>query len=71
VEWRTLNNGVAVSSGQIGPSPTLPVGTVLGFYDSVGFDQLLVRCRIENSASPNLQALAMDNLVVSALKKSR
>ncbi len=64
VEWQTLQNGTAVSAGQVGPSPTLPLGTVLGFYDPVGFDQLLARCRIENSASPNLQAVALDNLQV-------
>jgi hypothetical protein len=59
-----MNNSAAVSAGQIGPSPTLPVGATLGFYDPVGFDQFLVRCRIENSASPNLQALALGNLKV-------
>jgi hypothetical protein len=64
VDWQTLQNGVVVSAGQIGPNPTLVPGTVLGFYDPAGFDQLQVRCRIANSSSPTLQALALDNLQV-------
>jgi len=64
VEWQTLNNGAVVSSGQIGPDPPLSVGTVLGFYDPAGFDQLQVKCRIANSSPPNDQAIALDNLVV-------
>jgi hypothetical protein len=64
VEWQTLRDGTLISSGQLGPNPTLPLGTVLGFYDPVGFDQLLVRCRIDNSSSPNLQALALDDVLV-------
>ncbi len=64
VEWQTLFNGTVISSGQIGPSPMLPLGTVLGFYDPAGFDQLLVRCRIANSSPTNLQALALDSLNV-------
>ncbi|MBI3658705.1 MAG: hypothetical protein HY232_20110 [Acidobacteria bacterium] len=64
VEWQTLNDGVVVSSGQVGPNPLLPVGTILGFYDPDGFDQLLMKCRIAGSVIPELQALAMDNLQV-------
>jgi hypothetical protein len=64
VEWQTLNNGAVVSSGQIGPIPQLSVGTVIGFYDPAGFGQLQVKCRIANAADPNLQAIALDNLLV-------
>lgn len=64
VEWQTFNNGTVVSSGQIGPNPTLPLGSVLGFYDPAGFDQLLLRCRMDGVSPTNLQALALDNLKV-------
>jgi hypothetical protein len=64
VPWQTLSNGVLVSSGQLGPNPMLPVGTVVGFFDPGGFDQLLVKCGISNSSPPNAQALALDNLLV-------
>ncbi len=64
VEWQTLNNGTVASSGQTGPNPVLSLGTVLGFFDPAGFDQLLVRCRIDNSSPTNLQAIALDNLHV-------
>jgi hypothetical protein len=64
VDWQTLINGTVVSSGQIGPNPMLSLGTVLGFYDLAGFDQLQVRCRIANSSPTNLQAIALDNLQV-------
>jgi hypothetical protein len=64
VEWQTLNGGTVVSSGQIGPNPTLQLGSIIGFYDPDGFDQLQVRCRIDNSVDPNLQALALDDLHV-------
>ena len=64
VEWQTLNNGLLVSSGQIGPNPMLPVGTVIGFYDPAGFDQLQVKCMIANSSPTNYQAIALDNLMV-------
>jgi len=64
VEWQTWKNDVLVSSGQIGPNPGLPLATILGFYDPAGFDQLLVRCRIESSSPPNLQVIALDNLSV-------
>ena len=64
VEWQTLDNGPVGSSGQIGPNPLLPVGTVLGFYDPAGFDQLQVKCLIANSSPTNYQAIALDNLFV-------
>ena len=55
-----------VSSGTIGGSPLLEMGTILGFSDSAGFDQLLVRSTIASSGNPNLQAIALDNLQVQA-----
>jgi hypothetical protein len=64
VEWQTLNGGALVSSGTIGTNSYLALGTVLGFYDPVGFDQLQVKCRIENSSPPDYQALALDNVNV-------
>lgn len=64
VTWQTWNGTTVVSSGQIGPNPMLPVGTVVGFYDPAGFDRLLVKCNAPNQADPNIQALAMDNLQV-------
>jgi hypothetical protein len=64
VEWQTLNNGTVVSSGVIGTNGYLALATILGFYDPAGFDQLLVKCRHPQSADPNLQAIALDNLAV-------
>ena len=64
VTWQTLNGATVVSSGQVGPNPMLPVGTVIGFYDPVGFDELQVKCNAPNQADPNIQALALDNLKV-------
>ncbi|MFI5395348.1 MAG: hypothetical protein ACHQ9S_07435 [Candidatus Binatia bacterium] len=64
VTWQTLNGTTVISSGQIGPDPMLPVGTVVGFYDPDGFDRLLVKCNVANQADPNIQALALDNLHV-------
>ena len=64
VEWQTLDNGTVVSSGQIGLNSQLPVGTVIGFYDPAGFDQLQVKCKSPNAADPTLQAIALDNLSV-------
>jgi hypothetical protein len=62
--WETMKGSTIVSSNQTGPSPILPVGTVVGFYDPAGFDQLLVKCNAPNQADPNVQALALDNLYV-------
>lgn len=64
VEWESWSGGVLVSSGTIGGSPVLEMGTVLGFYDTAGFDQLLVKCTIAGSIPPDYQALALDNLDV-------
>ena len=64
VEWQTLDNGTVVSAGQIGPNPQLSVGTVIGFYDPAGFDQLQVKCRIPNGSPPDYQAIALDTLMV-------
>lgn len=64
VDWQTWKNGVMVSSGQVGTISTLAMGTILGFYDPTGFDQLLVRCRIPGMSPPNLQTIALDNLAV-------
>jgi hypothetical protein len=67
VTWQTLNGGTVVSSGQIGPDPMLSVGTIIGFYDPAGFDQLLLRCNAPNQADPTIQALALDNLRVQLI----
>ena len=64
VEWQSWNNGSMVSSGTIGVAPILEMGTILGFHDPAGFDQLLVRCTIATSGNPDWQALAIDNLHV-------
>jgi hypothetical protein len=64
VEWQTLNGATVVSAGQIGPDPILHLGTIVGFYDPAGFDQLRVKCNVANQADPNIQALALDNLHV-------
>lgn len=64
LDWRTLKGGNVVSSGTVGPDPQLAVGTVLGFYDGNGFDELQLRCMISTSADPNLQALALDDLKI-------
>ncbi|MFO0839753.1 MAG: hypothetical protein U1D55_14680 [Phycisphaerae bacterium] len=62
VTWQTWRGGVPASTGLIGNGPLLEMGTVVGFFDSAGFDQLLVKCTIANSFDPNLQALALDTL---------
>ena len=64
VDWQTLRSGAVVSSGTIGPNPMLEVGTIVGFYDVAGFDQLQLRCKIATAADPLLQALAMDDVYV-------
>ncbi len=64
LEWQTWNNGFLVSSGTNGPVPMLPLGTIVGFYDPAGFDQLLVRSTIASSGDPTLQAVALDDLNV-------
>jgi hypothetical protein len=42
----------------------LPLGTVLGFSDPDGFDQLLLRCLHPNSGSTTFQTLALDDVNV-------
>lgn len=64
LEWRTFLDGNLVSSGTVGPNPQLAVGTVIGFYDFVGFDQIQLRCKIDSSFDPNLQAIALDDMYV-------
>lgn len=48
----------------MGPVPLLQPGTVLGFFDPTGFDQLLVRATIAGSGDPTLQAIALDAVQV-------
>ena len=64
VDWQTWSNGAMVSSGTVGSASMLQLGTILGFYDPAGFDQLLARATISNSGDPTLQALALDGLNV-------
>ena len=64
LNWQTWRGDAIVSSGTIGNSPLLEMGTIVGFQDSDGFDRLLVSSTIAGSADPNLQAIALDNLRV-------
>ena len=64
VDWQTWRGDAIASSGTIGNSPLLEMGTIVGFYDADGFDRLLVRSPIASSADPNLQSIALDNLRV-------
>jgi hypothetical protein len=65
LEWQTWLGGKLVSSGTIGGSgQVIEMGTIIGFHDDAGFDQLLVRCKIATSVDPDLQALALDNVNV-------
>jgi hypothetical protein len=64
VDWQTMAGSTVVSSGQIGAEQTLAVGTVIGFYDPAGFDQLMVRCKAANSSPPDFQELAIDDVHV-------
>jgi hypothetical protein len=57
-EWR---GGAMVDTGS---QTFLALGTVVGFYDPAGFEQLLVRATSNLSGVPNSQALALDNLKV-------
>lgn len=62
LQWETRVGNTVVSSDQLN---YLGVGTVVGFYDPSGFDQLRVRCTSANSLNPGLlQELALDNLNV-------
>ena len=59
--WQTWRNGTNVSSGL---APYLPLGTIVGLYDPTGFDELLMKATIANTANTNDNALALDNLNV-------
>jgi hypothetical protein len=59
--WQTWRDGTNVSSGT---ALFLPMGTLVGFYDPAGFDELLMKATIANSANTNDNALALDNLNV-------
>ena len=65
LEWKTLVGGAIVSSGQIGTTEFLEVGSVVGFRDPEGFDQLMVRAPHPTPIDPNMQELALDNLKVA------
>ncbi len=62
--WETWRAGTNVSSGSIGDPGALPVGTIVGFYDPVGFDELLMKAVMRPVATTNSNALALDNLNV-------
>lgn len=62
--WQTWLNGTVVSSGSVGDVGMLPVGTVVGFYDSAGFDELTMKAIMLTAPSTNSNALALDNVSV-------
>ena len=62
--WETWRAGTNISSGSIGSPGPLPVGTIVGFYDPVGFDELLMKAVMAPVATTNSNALALDNLNV-------
>ena len=62
--WETWRAGTNVSSGSVGDPGALPVGTIVGFYDPVGFDELLMKAVVRPVATTNSNALALDNLNV-------
>jgi hypothetical protein len=64
--WQTWRNGTLVSSGSVGDLWMLSVGTVVGFYDPVGFDELTMKAIMLNAASTNSNALALDNVLVQS-----
>lgn len=59
LEWQTWTGGSLVSSGSVA---YLTVGTVVGFSDDTGFDQLWVRSTTAGNGT--LSALAVDNVNV-------
>lgn len=61
LEWQTWRNGTNVSAGSV---PYLPMGSIAGFYDPSGFDELWLKATIANAANTNDNALALDNLSV-------
>ena len=62
--WQTWRDGTNVSSGTVGGQALLLVGTIVGFYDPAGFDELLMKATIATTADTNSNALALDNLNV-------
>ncbi len=64
LRWQTWRNGALVSSGSVGDTSLLPVGTVVGFYDAVGFDELTMKAIMLSAADTNSNALALDNVRV-------
>ncbi len=62
--WQTWCAGTNVSSGAMGDLWALPVGTIVGFYDPAGFDELLLKAVMAPVATTNSNALALDNLNV-------
>lgn len=61
--WQTWRNGSLVSSGSVGDVWMLPVGTIVGFYDPSGFDELTMKA-IMPANGTNSNALALDNVMV-------
>jgi hypothetical protein len=57
--WETWRDGTNISSGSV---PFLAVGSIVGFYDPAGFDELLMKAISTASADTNLNALALDNV---------
>lgn len=64
LDWQTWNGNQLISSGILGVTELLAVGTIVGFSDAAGFDSLRVRSAIPGSSTPNLQSIALDNLTV-------
>ena len=64
LKWQTWRNGTLVSSGSVGDTWALPVGTVVGFYEPAGFDELTMKAIMLTAADTNSNALALDNLNV-------
>jgi hypothetical protein len=58
--WQTLDGNTVESSGSV----VLPVGTVVGFSDPAGFEELQVSATAGPECPPGENALALDNLVV-------
>jgi len=62
--WQTWRGGALISSGSVGDTWMLPVGTVVGFYDPAGFDELTMKAIMLTAADTNSNALALDNVMV-------
>jgi hypothetical protein len=61
--WQTWRSGSLVSAGSVGDVGMLPVGTVVGFFDASGFDELTLKA-IMPANGTNSNALALDNVSV-------